>query len=95
MSSPDPTTLSVAGVAAVPLIVALVEGVKQAGLPPRWAAGTAIVLGLLVSLGYQAVGGPSDGRAWLDATVVGLALGLSAAGLYSGARATARPAPGP
>ena len=90
MSDLDPTALSVAGVAAVPLIVALVEGAKQAGLPPRWAAGVAIALGLLVSLGYQAVDGPLDGRAWLDAFVIGLALGLSAAGLYSGTRACAR-----
>ncbi len=95
MPSPDPTALSVAGVAAVPLIVALIEGAKQAGLPPRWAAGAAIALGLLVSLGYQAVDGPVDARAWLDAVVVGLALGLSAAGLYSGARAAARSAPEP
>lgn len=81
-------SFGLAGAAAVPLIVALVEAAKQAGLPARWAALLAVVLGLLLSLGFQAAGGTSDSRGWADATLAGLALGLSAAGLYSGARAT-------
>lgn len=84
----DPMTLTLAGVLVVPLIVALVEAAKGVGLPARWGAVLAILLGLLVSLGWQATGPtPDQPRARMDAALSGLALGLSAAGLYSGARA--------
>ncbi len=86
----DPSTATLAGVAAVPLIVALTQLAKQLGLSPRWAALLAVCLGLVASVGYQAVGsGGVEARAWADAVVAGLALGLSAAGLYSAARAQA------
>lgn len=91
MTYAEPVAVTLAGVAAVPLIVALVEAAKAAGLPPRWAGVLAVVLGLLTSLAYRATESVSDGRAWVDATLLGLALGLSAAGLYSGTRAAARP----
>ncbi len=86
----DPTATTIAGVAVVPLIVALTEVAKALGLPTRWAAPLAIALGLLASLGYSAASGSPAGRAWLEATIGGLALGLAAAGAYSGARAQVR-----
>lgn len=86
----DPTALTMAGVAVVPLIVALVEVAKGFGLPARWGAGLAVVLGIAASLGYQATGPDwPDPRDWANALIVGLALGLAASGLYSGARAAA------
>ena len=65
----------------VPLIVGLVELAHQAGLGPVSSAVLAIGLGLAVRLGYQLVAAPSEPRAWADALVQGLTIGLVAAGL--------------
>lgn len=86
----DPTLTTIAGVALVPLIVGITELAKLLGLPARWSALLAVSLGLVASLGYQAAGSAPAGRAWADALVAGLALGLSAAGLYSAGRAQLR-----
>jgi len=69
-----------AGIVAVPLIVGLVEVVKRAGLPERFAPLVSMALGLALSLGYMATSGDA---AWMDSLVIGIALGLSASGLYS------------
>ena len=73
------------GVAVVPLIVGLVEMAKRLGLGSAWSAPLAVGLGLLASLGWAAThGGPA---AELErAALVGVGLGLSASGLYSGAK---------
>lgn len=90
----------IAGVMVVPLIVGLVEVAKRLGLPRGWAPAVAVGLGLAIALGGEALG-LAGAAAWRDAAVTGLALGLSAAGLYSGARAiqaevrTARGTEGP
>lgn len=86
---PDLPVSTLAGVAVVPLIVGLVEMAKGLGLPARWATPAAVLLGLCASLGYQWASGTPDPRPWADAILAGLALGLSAAGLYSGTRAAA------
>ena len=65
----------------VPLIVGLVELAHQAGLGSLSSAALAIGLGLAVRLGYQFAAGPSEPRAWADALVQGLTIGLVAAGL--------------
>jgi di/tricarboxylate transporter len=67
-------------VALIPLIVGLVELVKQLGLPSRYAALVAVALG--VGAGFLLT--PSDPA---QAVVVGIMLGLSASGLYSGTKA--------
>lgn len=59
---------------SIPAIVAAVEAVKYAGLPSKYAALTAVCIG--VAFGF----GMGD---WLT----GLVLGLSSSGLYSGAKA--------
>ena len=59
----------------VPVIIALVEVVKRAGLPTRWLPVSAIVLGLIYA--YFSTTGYLEG----------LILGLSAVGLWSGVRA--------
>ena len=51
-----------------------------------WATPLAIVLGLAISVGYVAAQQVPGSQAWLDAVMWGLALGLSASGLYSGAK---------
>ena len=74
-----------AGIALVPLIVGLVEMAKRLGLASAWSAPLAVALGLVTSVGWLlAERGAATGLA--RATLVGIALGLSASGLYSGAK---------
>ena len=75
-----------AGVLAIPLIIGLVEAAKRVGLDTAWATPMAIVLGLAISVGYVAAQQVAGSEVWLDAVMWGLALGLSASGLYSGAK---------
>jgi hypothetical protein len=72
------------GVLLTPLIVGLVEVAKRAGLPSRFAPLLALALGMGV-IGAVAVR-PEASRVLLW----GIALGLSACGLYSGGRALMR-----
>jgi hypothetical protein len=66
----------------VPVIIGLVEVAKRMGLPTAWAPVVAVGLGLLWSVTEAIVGpGPGPEAVW-QAIVRGLALGLSAAGLY-------------
>lgn len=68
------------GVALIPAILGLVELAKKAGLPDKWSPVFAVVLGLGAGLTLLFPGDLGQG------VVVGLALGLSATGLYSGAK---------
>jgi hypothetical protein len=75
----------IAGITLVPLIVGLVEMAKRLGLQPAWAAPLAVALGLVASVGWTlAERGGAEGLA--RAALMGVALGLSASGLYSGAK---------
>ena len=65
-------------VTLVPVILALVQGAKQAGLPTKWAPLLSLVLGVG---GVWAISGGFD-------LITGIVVGLSAAGLWSGTRAT-------
>ncbi|HEX9014672.1 MAG TPA: hypothetical protein VF960_01565 [Chloroflexota bacterium] len=79
-----------AGVLAIPLIIGLVEAAKRMGLDAVWATPLAVGLGLAVSVGYVAAQQLPGSETWLDAVLWGLALGLSASGLYSGTREAVR-----
>lgn len=86
----EPELLTRAGALALasPLIVPLVEVLKGLGMSVRFAPLAALVLGLLASVAADlAVPGHAPNLA--ITLIVGLATGLSAAGLYSGARALA------
>lgn len=66
-------------VAIIPLILAIVEFFKRCGVPIKYSPIIAVVCGILVGIFY------------LDAElkeriIVGLMLGLSATGLYSGTK---------
>lgn len=74
--------ITVYDVALVPLVVALVSLLRQIGLPTRWAPLAAVVLGVLAGVVYVAPHNPAQG------VLVGMALGLSAVGLYSGVKNT-------
>lgn len=67
------------GVSAVLIIMGLVQLVKGLGLPAKYAGLVAVTLGLVVSLGFAYWAE----LAAFQAVITGLALGLSAAGLYS------------
>lgn len=70
------------GVWLVPLIVGIVEVVKQVGkVPSNFVPLVSIGCGL-------GAGALIHGADWPQAIVVGLALGLSAIGLYSGTKNT-------
>jgi hypothetical protein len=71
-------TIEISGVLAVPLIVGLVQVAKGAGLSARWGAPLALVLGVGISVGTLSPEG-----LMAEAVIRGLALGLSACGLYS------------
>ena len=76
-------TLYAIPIAAV--IVGLVELAKGQGLPSRYAPVLAVCLGLLfATLGR--LDDPTVGT-WLQVELLGLITGLSASGLYSGAKA--------
>ncbi len=65
----------------VPVTIGVVQVIKMAGLPDRFAPITALVIGVAGS--YILIGG--DVKTIL---LQGLVVGLSACGLYAGAKAT-------
>lgn len=67
-------------IALIPVIVALVGMVGKAGIPARLLPLVAVVLGLACGFIYVA---PSDPR---QAALVGIVMGLSAIGAYSGVK---------
>ena len=75
-----------AGVLAIPLIIGLVEAAKRLGMGAVWATPMAIGWGLAISVGYEAASQTPGSEVWLNALLWGLALGLSASGLYSGTK---------
>lgn len=70
------------GVVAVPAIVGLVQVVKDLGVPGSYAPACAVLFGVL--FGFAQLYAQS--ASWIQATVVGVALGLSAVGLYTGTK---------
>jgi hypothetical protein len=72
------------GVAIVPLIIGLVQVLKQTGLPDRFAPVASLGLGLAFAGVQIATGAALEPFA---ALLTGIAYGLSASGLYSGGRA--------
>ncbi len=69
-------------IAIVPLIVGVVELLKSIGLPNKFSALVASLLGIFIGVFYIY---PRD---ILRGIIVGLSFGLSASGLYSGTKNT-------
>jgi len=81
----DDTLWSDATVAAA--TPALVEALKRAGLPTRWAGLAAILVATtLVGLRAAATADAGGGEPWPALALRGLLLGLASAGLYTQAR---------
>lgn len=68
------------GVAIIPVIMALVAFAKMLGLPTKYTPLLSLILGIVAAMVYVA---PGD---WRKATFDGILIGLSASGLYSGAK---------
>ena len=64
----------------LPLIIGLVEMLKKSGLPVKLLPVVAIILGVVVGVVYISPGDIPQG------VLVGVAVGLSASGLYSGGK---------
>ncbi|MFO7153555.1 MAG: hypothetical protein DIU64_001190 [Caldicoprobacter oshimai] len=69
--------MTIYDIAIIPLIVGIVELLKQIGLPSKFAALVSVILGIAIGVVYVS---PDDIK---KGVLVGLALGLAAAGLYS------------
>lgn len=65
-------------VAIVPLIIGIVQLLKKYGFPVKYSPIAAIVLGLAFGIAFAAN--------LKEAVIIGLMLGLSASGLYSGGK---------
>ncbi len=71
-------------ISIVALIIGVVELAKQLGLPTKYGGIVAVILGVGTSIGYSV---------WAEnplfqAVITGVALGLTASGLYSTAKNT-------
>lgn len=64
----------------VPVIIGLVSVASSMGLPKSWAPAAALVLGVAAGICYVAPNHLGQG------VLVGITLGLSAVGLYSGGK---------
>lgn len=72
------------GIAVIPLIIGLVQALKQVGLPDQFAPLASIGLGLALAIAQILTGAEMTP---LAVVLNGIAYGLAASGLYSGARA--------
>lgn len=73
--------------ATIPAILALVTIAKDQGLPTRWAPVLAIVLGVALAIFDALAISQGSVANWYEPVAKGVVLGLSASGLYDGARA--------
>lgn len=79
-----------APIAVLPLVIALLEGLKLMGLPLRLVPAAAIGVGILtIALVAAAIPLPLTTVTVASILLQGMAIGLGAIGLYSGVRATA------
>ena len=79
-----PLEVAWGGVAAVPLVIALVQMLKQVGLPARFAGLSSILLGLAGGAVFVPVANAAD---WRIGLIQGLWVGVGASGLYSSIKA--------
>lgn len=72
------------GVALVPIIIGISEVAKRVGFPKKYVPVLNLALGVAAGFIYAAPSNPKE------AALVGIALGLSASGLYSGVKNVAQ-----
>lgn len=82
---------TVTTLATVPAVIALVTLAKNLGLPTKLSPLLAVVLGVALSLFSALALGTFDN--YYEPVAMGLILGLSASGLYDGAKAIGNKTP--
>ena len=70
------------GIVIVPAIVGLVQVAKDTGLPGRFAPLVAVLFGIAAGVAQLEAGS----LPWIPAVILGVSFGLTACGLYDGAR---------
>lgn len=73
---------TVYGIALVPVVTGLIQLLKMSGLPKKYTPFMSLLLGVLAGYYYLAPDDPPR------AVFLGLVIGLSAVGLYSGTKNT-------
>ena len=74
---------SVAGIPLLAFVLGLVQWVKGFNLQGAQVKIASMVIGVLLGVGYQfSVAVPVDFTGWFGVAVFGIALGLTASGLY-------------
>jgi high-affinity Fe2+/Pb2+ permease len=74
------------GIAIIPIITVLVDVLKKAGLPAKFAPLTSFIIGIVFGIVFQNNGDIKNG------IITGLIMGMSASGLYSGGKEVSRAA---
>jgi hypothetical protein len=89
----DISTLLVGGIPLTAVIFGLVEFSKKLGLKGRWLTIFSLALGLVFGTAFKIAesGVPATFAAWFAVILFGLALGLTASGLYDFANKRVRP----
>jgi hypothetical protein len=64
----------------VPIILGIVQAIKMTKVPDKYAPVISVVVGVLLAFVT------SGGETWGHSTIAGVIYGLSASGLYSGAK---------
>lgn len=78
---------SLNGVPIILVVMGLTTLLQEIGVQGMWQRISSLVIGLLFGGAYQyAVSPPSDFAGWLGLVVYGLAMGLTATGLYETAK---------
>jgi hypothetical protein len=80
----DLASFLVAGIPILAVIFGLVEFVKMLGFEGRALTIISMLLGIGLGLAFQisTIGMPTTFTAWFTASIFGLALGLTASGVY-------------
>lgn len=68
------------GIALIPIITMLVDILKKAGLPKKFAPLASLVLGIIFGMAFENTGDIKN------SIIIGLIMGTSASGLYSGGK---------
>ena len=68
------------GIALIPIVTMLVDVLKRAGLPTKYAPLVSIILGVIFAIVFQNNGDIKG------SIITGLVIGTSASGLYSGGK---------
>jgi hypothetical protein len=74
------------GLLVVPIVVGMLVVAIRMGLPPAYEAPFAMLVGLVIVVGYAAATQIPGGGVFAEAALRGLAIGLSSAGLVAGIR---------